>query len=194
VNRECSCRAADCLRSVAAKMSMVKNNMCEFGNKCKRQDCSFKHPQDPVGGMEVQKNGRSRPFQPFEGKKQYDQLMAGAMATANDFSMYGPDMQKEMDTLQRMNGLQLKLQAELQKKVGWHGTLNKTIQAAQDKGVIQNGSLLQQMLDQFRDERNHAQHDGFGPAAMADYGGQNQGFLTLGGSSSGLAPSRFIQH
>jgi len=174
-------------------MSMVKHNMCKFGNKCTRQDCYFNHLQDPSGGkMQIQK--RSKPFNPPERRQQYDQVMAGAMATANDFSMYGPGMQKEMERRQRLNGLSMKLQAELQKKVGWHDTFDKTIQAAQDKGVIQNGSLLQQMLDEFRSERNAAQHDAFGPAVMADYGGQNQGFLALGGSSSGPAPSRFIQH
>jgi len=175
-------------------MSMVKHNICKSGNECKRQNCSLKHPEDLGGGLKVSKNGRSKPFQPPERKEQYDQLMARAMATANDFSMYGPDMQKEMERRQRLNNLSMKLQAELQKKVGWHNTLDITIQVAQNEGVIQNGSLLQQMLDAFKKERNSAQHDAFDPAAMADYGGQNQGFLALGGSSSGPAPSRFIEH
>ena len=54
----------------------------------------------------------------------------------------------------------LNLQDALVQQVGWHGTLNKTIQVAQDSGLLEPGSFLQQAVDQFRLDTNKARTNG----------------------------------
>jgi len=59
----------------------------------------------------------------------------------------------------RFNSI-LNLQDALVQQVGWHGTLNKTIQVAQDSGLLEPGCFLQQAVDQFRLDTNKTRTNG----------------------------------
>jgi hypothetical protein len=59
----------------------------------------------------------------------------------------------------RFNSI-LNLQDALVQQVGWHSTLNKTIQVAQDSALLEPGSFLQQAVDQFRLDTNKARTNG----------------------------------
>lgn len=129
------------------------------------------------GTSQVQGQQRTRPFTSPAYAQQYSQGMARAMPDATNFSEYPTKLAKEMEHRQRINGLGQKLQAELESKVGWKGSLDKTIQAAQDQGVLLPGGRLQQSLDQFRRERNTAQHSAYGAKTMQGYKSDRGGFL-----------------
>ena len=97
-----------------------------------------------------------------------------AITPKQDFSYMPSAAREEAERRSKTLNLGIQLQYALEQHVGWHRTLDKSIQAAQDWGLLQPGSLLQQAVDQLSLDMNKARHEPFGlpdqPRAIPGHG------------------------
>ena len=88
-------------------------------------------------------------------------------------------------------GMHAQIAMERAPNVGWHNTMDKTIQRAQDQNMVAAGSYRQQALDQMRLDVNGARHRPFGDLVHNSGAGPMQLMLPPGGppSDRGMRPN-----
>ncbi len=107
--------------------------------------------------------GVSRSFTSPALQHRYLQSMAAITPKqAQDFSYMPYGAREEAEKKSKTLNLGIHLQYALEQQGVWQGTLYKSIQAAQDRGLLQPGSFLQQAVDQLRLDTNKARHEPFG--------------------------------
>jgi hypothetical protein len=95
-------------------------------------------------------SGRVRPYTSPALEHRYLRSMAAITPKqAQDFSYMPYGAREEAEKKSKTLNLGIHLQYALEQQGVWHGTLDKSIQAAQDRGLLQPG-FLQQAVDQLK--------------------------------------------
>jgi hypothetical protein len=137
-----------------------------------------------TAGREVacfQNSGRVIPWTSPEYAQRYKEDYDSIPKKKWDNFEYMPEpVRQQAETNMKNYALSMHLQFQMENhpQVGWQGTWDKTLQKAQDRGVLEWGSYAAQAADNLRLETNNARHKSLGKSGQ-HHSIQGQGPLPM---------------